>query len=83
MVAVTVVVRKLGRKEPEYSLPFDVPELPKVGSYISLFRSDGHPKWVSSDDLVVRLIWWELEHPTRSEGMSDDDDKEVVGHAAP
>ena len=81
MVAVTIVVRNLSRPEPEYSLPFDLPEIPKVGSYISVFRSDGHPKWVSSDDLIVRHVWWELEHLTRSDGMGSGQDEEVIGHA--
>jgi hypothetical protein len=61
MPKVIVVVRELGRLKPDYSLPFDLPEVPKVGSYISISRPDAPEPY--SEDLIVRQVWWRLHHP--------------------
>lgn len=56
-----VVVREIGRTSPEYSLEFEAPVLPSIGSYLSIHRPDkvhGH-----TEDLIVRHIWWRLHHP--------------------
>ena len=58
MVKVIVVVREVGREKPEYSLPFELPEAPKPGDYISIFRPDvpHHPETrgaVRSKDLTT------------------------------
>lgn len=57
----TVVIREIGRTSPDYSLDFEAPALPTVGSYISIERPDidtGH-----TEDLIVRHVWWRLHHP--------------------
>jgi hypothetical protein len=71
MVRVTIVIRKLGRTEIEYSLPLSLSEIPQVGHYISLFRSDNRER--SRDDLIVRHVWWHIDHPTPADGGSDSD----------
>ena len=65
MVIVTVMVRELGSTKPDYSLKFELPEIPRVGSYISVTRPDT-PKAYSEEDLVVRHVWWRLYHPETS-----------------
>lgn len=61
MFEVTVVVREPGRKKPDYSLPFDLPALPREGDYLSISRPDTPAPW--SEDLIVRKVWWRLSHP--------------------
>ena len=77
MVKVTIVIRKLGKTEVEYSLPFSLPEIPQIGHYISLFRSDNKER--SRDDLIVRHVWWHIEHPTPAAGGYGSD-AEKEGH---
>jgi len=38
----------------------NLPEMPRVGDYISVFRPDAPHH---SEDLVVRHVWWQLNHP--------------------
>jgi hypothetical protein len=40
---------------------FDLPEVPRVGDYISIRRPDLPKPY--GEDLIVRHIWWRLEHP--------------------
>ncbi|MCJ9725407.1 hypothetical protein MOV64_31805 [Agrobacterium sp. BETTINA12B] len=61
MVKVTVVVREIGRLKPDYSLDFELPSVPSVNSYISIQRSDKPKPY--GEDLIVRQIWWRLDHP--------------------
>jgi hypothetical protein len=61
---ITVVVRDIGSLKPDYSMDFDVPAVPSIGSYISVHRPDaehGH-----TEDLFVRRVWWRLEYPDTS-----------------
>lgn len=61
MIKFIVVVREIGRLKPDYSLEFEAPALPGVGSYLSVERPDstyGH-----TEDLIVRRVWWRLHHP--------------------
>jgi hypothetical protein len=60
MTKVVVFVREVGRLDPEFSLEFELPEVPKVGSYISVHRPDIEPH---SEDMIVEKIWWRLHHP--------------------
>jgi hypothetical protein len=60
MTRVVVYVREVGRLEPEFSLEFDLPEVPKVGAYISVCRPDTAPY---SEDMIVEKVWWHLKHP--------------------
>jgi hypothetical protein len=58
---IIVVVREIGRDSPDYSLEFDVPEIPAIGSYLSIHRPDA--KHGHTEDLIVRHVWWRLHHP--------------------
>lgn len=69
MVEVNVVVREPGRESPDYSLDFELPELPAIGSYISITR-DGENE-LYSEDLIVRHVWWRLRHPA-TDGVTSD-----------
>jgi hypothetical protein len=60
MVRVSVFVRELGGKKPDYRLEFDLPEVPREGSYISIHRPVHE---LYSEDLIVRKVWWRLHHP--------------------
>jgi hypothetical protein len=61
MVKINLVVRELGKMKPDYSLDFELPEVPAIGSYISIQRPD-HPE-PYGEDVIVRKIWWRLKHP--------------------
>jgi hypothetical protein len=61
MVPVIIVVREPGKLKPEYSLEFELPQLPRIGDYISIHRPD--LRQPLGEDLVVRAVWWRLEHP--------------------
>lgn len=61
MVRVVLIVRESGRLKPDYSLNFDLPELPRVGDYISVQRPDKPEPW--GEDMIVRQIWWRLKYP--------------------
>jgi len=70
MIRVHVVVRESGgRLKPDYSLEFDLPELPKVGDYLSIQRPD-HPR-PFGEDLIVRQVWWRLIHSETGPIASD------------
>jgi hypothetical protein len=60
MVQVILVVRELGKQEPEYWMTFELPEVPAVGSYISINKLDVRRPF--SEDLIVRHVWWQLHH---------------------
>jgi hypothetical protein len=40
MVKVHIVIRQIGRLKPDYSLDFELPEVPRIGDYISIHRPD-------------------------------------------
>jgi hypothetical protein len=60
MIDAIIVVREVGKLNTEYVLDFKFPELPRVGDYISINRPD--VKKPLGEDLIVRAIWWRLEH---------------------
>lgn len=60
MVQVIIVVREPGGKGTDYSLEFEVPEVPAIGSYISIRRHLDQRQ--SSEDMIVRHVWWQLNH---------------------
>lgn len=70
MIEIVLVVRELGNKKPDYSLNFLLPEVPRVGDYISIHRPDKAEPF--SEDVVVRHIWWRLEHPETGSMKSPD-----------
>src|SRR5271155_804829 len=61
MTRVSVVVREVGRLKPDYSLEFDLPEIPQPGSYVSVQRPDQPEPY--GEDLIVEQVWWRLKHP--------------------
>jgi hypothetical protein len=61
MTEVIIVVREPGRLKPDFSLKFDLPEIPAVGSYISINRPDERDPL--GEDMIVRKVWWRLFHP--------------------
>ena len=67
MLRVQVVVREVGGLKPEYSMAFDLPYLPRVGSYLSIERPGLAGE---TQDLIVRQVWWRLSHPHRDDGRT-------------
>jgi hypothetical protein len=61
VVRVIVFVREFGKLKPDFSLNFDLPEVPAIGSYISIQRPDNPEPF--GEDLIVRKVWWRLKHP--------------------
>ncbi|WGD32032.1 hypothetical protein AncyloWKF20_09525 [Ancylobacter sp. WKF20] len=61
MIKVTLVIREIGKLEPDYSLEFNLPGVPAVGDYISIHRPDKPEPF--SEDVIARKIWWRLNHP--------------------
>jgi hypothetical protein len=59
MVTVILVIREPGALTPAYQLEFNLPEVPTVGSYISIQRLDSR---LAGEDVVVRAVWWRLRH---------------------
>src|SRR5208283_2859959 len=68
MVQVNIVVREIGKLKPDFSLDFELPEVPAVGSYISILRPDTPEPY--GEDLVVRKVWWRIKHP-EIKGLDD------------
>jgi hypothetical protein len=85
MTQVTVVIREVGRLNPDYSLEFELPEVPKVGSYISVHRPDNPEPY--SEDMIVKEVGWRLEHPETRAATSGDEPlkigslKEILSNA--
>ncbi|TXH81177.1 MAG: hypothetical protein E6Q77_08590 [Rhizobium sp.] len=71
MVRVTIVVREVGRLKPDYSLGFDLPEVPGIGDYLSIHRPDKPDPF--GEDLIVRKVWWRLDHPETNGFASSDE----------
>jgi hypothetical protein len=61
MTRVNVIIREAGSLKPDYSLDFDLPEVPKPGSYISIQPPDKPDPY--GEDLIVEKVWWGLKHP--------------------
>jgi len=68
-VKVRLVVRELGKLDPDFGLDFELPEVPAVGSYISIQRPEHEAEW--GEDVIVRKVWWRLKHPETSTRASD------------
>ena len=75
-VRVRLCVCEPGEQKPDFSLVFDLPEVPRPGDYISLYRED--KKTPHTEDLIVRHIWWNLE--TTETRTSSSEDEERVGN---
>jgi len=72
MVNVIVVVRRPGEATPDYSLDFDLPEVPSIGNYISIRRLDSREPF--GEDMIVRHVWWRLLH-SETHGFSSETQK--------
>lgn len=72
MVKFTVLVRDTGSQDPDYSLDFEAPSLPREGDYLSIQRPDKEPPY--GEDLVVRCVWWRLAHPETT-GVTSEEPK--------
>ncbi|HWU60835.1 MAG TPA: hypothetical protein VN112_02300 [Ensifer sp.] len=70
---VTIIIRELGRLKPDYSLDFELPELPRPGDYISINRPDNPEPY--SEDIIVRQVWWRLHHPETAGYSTADNQK--------
>jgi hypothetical protein len=46
-----------GGGETDYSIPFELPEIPRAGDYISIQRSNQ----AGTENFIVRRTWWNLE----------------------
>lgn len=62
MMRFTVVVREIGSFSPDYSLEFEAGALPRAGDYLSVRRPDVEGPCFG-EDLIVRRVWWRLDHP--------------------
>lgn len=62
MVQVKIMVREVDSAKPDFSVLFELPEVPRVGSYISINRPDHKEPF--GEDLIVKHVWWRLHHPT-------------------
>jgi hypothetical protein len=61
MTTVLIFVREVGSLTADFALEFDLPEVPKPGAYISVYR--GGQAGNRSEDMVVEKVWWQLKHP--------------------
>ena len=61
----TLVFVPPGGGETDYSLDFELPELPNPGDYVSFTRPDEE----GVHDFIVRRCWWRLHHPTKGLSM--------------
>lgn len=59
MFRVTIVIRGLGSQAADCCLDFDLPEVPRVGSYITLKR----PGKSDVEGVQVRRVWWRMKQP--------------------
>lgn len=71
MVHMVVAVREIGRLKLEYALNFELPEVPRVGEYISIQRPDVRAPL--GEDLIVRRVWWRLAHPATGGGPHENE----------
>jgi hypothetical protein len=65
----TIVVREVGRPEPDYSLDFDLPEVPRAGDHVFVQRP-GTPE-PYDEQLIVQKVLWRLRHPDTGDFGSD------------
>ena len=75
MVEVIVVVRESGTVETDFSLNFELPEIPRIGEYISIRRLDQREPF--GEDVRIRHVWWRLHHPETNGFASSD--KPAIG----
>lgn len=64
MPKVTIVVREPAKLKPDFSLDFNLPNVPSPGDYISIQRPEHEGLW--TEDVIVRHVWYVLSHPEKS-----------------
>ena len=55
-----------GGGETDYTLPMEMPEIPRAGDYISVFR----PEEQGTSDFIVKRTWWNVEFNEGAESGS-------------
>jgi hypothetical protein len=75
MIEIIIVVREPSTLAPEFSLHFEVPEVPRIGDYISIRRLDQREP--HGQDVTVRRVWWRLHHPETHGSRSSEDEPSV------
>ncbi len=55
-----------GGGETDYTLLMEMPEIPKAGDYISVFR----PEEQGTSDFIVKRAWWNMEFNEGAESGS-------------
>ena len=75
-VRVRLYVCEPGERKADFSLAFDLPEVPRPGDYISVHREDKETP--HTEDLIVRQVWWSLE--TTETRTSSSEEEERVGN---
>ena len=73
MVTIEIKVRDPESGIPDWSLQFELPEIPRVGDYISIQRPEHRSEW--GEDLIVRHVWWRLRHSETRTQYSPDEAK--------
>jgi hypothetical protein len=73
MTRVIIMVREPGKLKPDYSLQFELPEVPRVGSYISICRPDTVGPF--GEDMIVRQVWWRLSTSVTASFVSKNEEK--------
>lgn len=74
MLDVIIAVREPGRLKPDWSSRFLLPEIPEIGSYITINRPGESAPW--GEDMVVKKVWWMLFNPN---GNSTENSPDHVG----
>jgi hypothetical protein len=69
MIKFQVVVREPRRLEPDYSLEFEAPMVPREGDYLSVQRPDHERPF--GEDLIVAKVWWRMSYPGTAPFASD------------
>jgi hypothetical protein len=76
MLEVIIAVREPGRLKPDTSARFELPEIPAIGSYITVNRPGESAPW--GEEMIVKKIWWILHSPS---GSTVEDSPEHIGTA--
>lgn len=70
MIDVLVIIREPGREKPMSTYRFQLPSLPRIGDYLSICGPDIRPPF--GEDVIVKHIWWRLQHPSAGATIYDD-----------
>jgi hypothetical protein len=68
VVQIILIVRETGGLKEDFRLDFELPEVPAVGSYVSVQRPEHQAEW--GEDVIVSRVWWRLKHPETAAAAS-------------